>query len=377
MPRRACLRLLEPGRERRGAAADVREPDRDLPLQPLLELADGRRGAASSPSLGTRRSARVSSSRRSTSEPGTAASARSGSSDGGEAASTTQRWSRSHPSLAARPSSQAATRRARACSKKSLIRFFSVSRSIRLDLLERDGGLVGFAARARSTSDVPVAARSPSSSSLATSGGDGRRAAAARGSGPAREDDLAACRRLRARTPAGAAPRRRGRAGRGARLGAQELPRPRGDGRKHGVERLGARQDLPELGQVLELVDAASHLLVESGVLDRAGDERRARDEHLLGLAELRGASVWLEMTPMTFPSLPTIGTETRRLEALLLELGNVLHARVRGSVANPGWLLVLGGPPGRPFPAQRDLPTRCAYGSEAAASTSRSSSTR
>src|SRR6266508_3193870 len=59
------------------------------------------------------------------------------------------------------------------------------------------------------------------------------------------------------------------------------------------VERLSGRNRLGQLSQVLELAYAPPRLLVQTGVLDRAGQERRARDEELdfvLGeLARRRG----------------------------------------------------------------------------------------
>ena len=149
-----------------------------------------------------------------------------------------------------------------------------------LDLLERDRGLVG-RARARSTSDVPVA-RSPSSSSLAR---------AARRRTPSGRCARARARARRGRSR-GAAPALRadGRAQvqhlgggveqvEGARLSAQELPRARGDGRKHGVERLARARISPSSVRCSSSSTRRRISSVEAGVLDRAGDERRARDE--------------------------------------------------------------------------------------------------
>ena len=63
-------------------------------------------------------------------------------------------------------------------------------------------------------------------------------------------------------------------------------------------------------------------------------------------------------MTPMTLPSLPTIGTETSDWKLLLLELRDVLDARVvEQLVADERGLLVLGRPPGETLaPLERDL---------------------
>ena len=66
---------------------------------------------------------------------------------------------------------------------------------------------------------------------------------------------------------------------------AEELARPLGDRGQHIAELLRASEGLCELGQVLELADPLSRLLVEACVLDGAGHERgRGREElDLLG----------------------------------------------------------------------------------------------
>ena len=155
-----------------------------------------------------------------------------------------------------------------------------------LDLLERDRGLVGDGASEVDLATCPSAARSPSSSSFATSGTATEAGAAAAGElGP--ELGEADRRRGRRRRPA----RRRARCSTSragveqvdvARLGAREASaraRRRPEARCR-ASPLG-RGVSPELGEVLELVDAPAHLLVEARVLDRPGDERGARDEHV------------------------------------------------------------------------------------------------
>ena len=66
-----------------------------------------------------------------------------------------------------------------------------------------------------------------------------------------------------------------------ARLGLEQAARAVGDRGKELLERLGSRDRLGELGERLELVDAALHLPVEPGVLDRAGDERGGGDDEV------------------------------------------------------------------------------------------------
>ena len=221
--------LLEAGLEAGGALAGIRDADRDgLPSSawtrrdPLDER--GRAGE------GTRRSARIESSRWSNSDPGVEArSAFSTASSGGRDLDDDVRRSRSQPSRAARPSSVAADVARRAsCSKKSLIRFFSVSRSISSIFLIATA--VWFAAaRARSTSVVPSATSSPSSSSSATSGTATRRSGRS-APAPARarrgRSSRAPPRRREPRPSAGAPPSRR-RAGRRGMRGAERAARVR------------------------------------------------------------------------------------------------------------------------------------------------------
>ena len=247
--------------------------------------------SASAPAGGTRRSARSESSRRSKSEPGaSAASARSSASWAGSAASTTCGASRSQPSRAARPSRSPSARPPASSSKKSLIRFFSVSRSISWIFFIPTAVWLA-TARARSTSAVPSATRRPSSSSPATSGATTRVARLRRASsGPSSARPMEA--RASALGRRGRAPQqllaRRVEQVHVAGGRPEELRGALGDHRQELLERLRARDRLGELRQLLELPDARAHLLVEARVLDRAGDERGARDEEVdLGLREL------------------------------------------------------------------------------------------
>ncbi len=143
-----------------------------------------------------------------------------------------------------------------------------------------------------------------------------------------------------------------------ARAGAQELPRAGSNGREQGIERLRPCQGLAQLGEVLELVDAAPHFFVQTRVLDGARDERGARDQHLdLELRELaRGLGVARDDAD-DVAVLAHDGHGDERLEALLLELGDVLHTGVvEQLVADPGRLLVLRRPPREALaPVERD----------------------
>jgi hypothetical protein len=70
--------------------------------------------------------------------------------------------------------------------------------------------------------------------------------------------------------------------------GAQKVQAPGGDGRQELLQALSPSEGLGKLGEVLELADALPRFLVEPRVLDRPGDERSARCEHLhFGVGEL------------------------------------------------------------------------------------------
>ena len=143
------------------------------------------------------------------------------------------------------------------------------------------------------------------------------------------------------------------------------------------------RDRLGELGERLELADTTAHLAVETGVLDRARDERRGGDEEVdLVRRELARR---LRVRGDDADHVAVLAHDRHaqeRLEALLLELGDVLDARVGEQVVrDEGRLAALDGPPGEPFAALEARPSRrgARTGSDAARSTSRSppSSTR
>ena len=120
--------------------------------------------------LVSRTSARSESSRWSNSEPGAAArSDRASASLHGSATRTTCGWSRSQPRRAARPSRSPRERPPASSSKKSLMRFFSVSCSITCTFLIPTATWLAIA-RPSSTRVLPSATSSPMSSPVATSG---------------------------------------------------------------------------------------------------------------------------------------------------------------------------------------------------------------
>ena len=113
----------------------------------------------------------------------------------------------------------------------------------------------------------------------------------------------------------------------------EQRSRARDHGLQQLLERVRARDRLGELGQLLELGDPPARLLVQPRVLDRAGDERRGRDEEVdLVVRELaRRLGVRRDHADRRRPPRPRIGHREERLEPLLLELGHVL---VRGSAS-------------------------------------------
>ena len=132
------------------------------------------------------------------------------------------------------------------------------------------------------------------------------------------------------------------------RLRAEQDKRPLGNDMSQVVERLGGCDRLSQLGQALEIVHPAAHLLVELCVLDRSREQRRARDEELrLGLGEF-ARRLGVEQDRAERLALPRQNRDRyERLEALLLELGHVLEARVlERTVANERGLAVLERPP-------------------------------
>ena len=286
--------LLEAGGEARGAAADVREADRDRRLEPR----HGSAGAARSKLVlavgghAEERTGRVVAAV----EAASRAAARRerplervGRRRGGE--------DEVAPVEVAAEPGRAALERRRAtsppasCSKKSLIRFFSVSRSISSIFLSATAVWLA-TARARSTSEVPRGGEEAEQLVVRDERhGDRRGAAAAR---ELRAELRQADRRRRAsaaaaRRRAGAAPRRGVEQVEVARLRAQ---RARARARRPPAARSSSVSARASVSASSVRCSSSStrctHLLVEARVLDRPGDERRARDEHLdLVLGEL------------------------------------------------------------------------------------------
>src|SRR4029079_6546963 len=128
---------------------------------------------------------------------------------------------------------------------------------------------------------------------------------------------------------------------------AEELPRPLGDSGEHVAEMLRPGEGLGELGEVLELADALSSLLVEACVLDSAGHERgRGREElDLLGGELARRLCMHRDRADDVAVSSGDRNGE-QRMDLLLLELGDELVARVVDRVLREGRLAVLDCPP-------------------------------
>ncbi len=112
--------------------------------------------------------------------------------------------------------------------------------------------------------------------------------------------------------------------------GAEQVEGTTNGKRTQFVQRLGGGDFLAELGQMLELEHALAHLLVEPGVLDRAGDQRRARREEVrFALRELPRS---LRVKADDADRVPTAAEQRHRherLEPLLLEFWHVVEARV------------------------------------------------
>ena len=129
------------------------------------------------------------------------------------------------------------------------------------------------------------------------------------------------------------------------------------DGLQQLVERTGARDRLGELGELLELCNPDSRLLVERRVLDRTGYERSGRHEKVdLVVGELAGRlGVGGDDAEHVAPTSDDRNGE-KRLELLLLELREVLRPRIgQRVVADERGLAALSRPPREPFPALHD----------------------
>ena len=204
-----------------------------------------------------------------------------------------------------------------------------------LDLLDRHRAWFA-TARARSRAGAfPTRRAAPSSSPPATSDTATREARPPRASsGPSsvRPSVVRGVRRLAATTHAGAAPPHPDRADTDdRRVGAEQ---PAAAARRPRARELSS-VSAPAIASASSVDRSSSRtrgsrLVVEPRILDRPGHERGARDEELdLGSVNSRGATVWSVITPIGSPPLPSTGIADERLELLLLELGNVLDARV------------------------------------------------
>ena len=132
----------------------------------------------------------------------------------------------------------------------------------------------------------------------------------------------------------------------------QERSRAGDDGLQELLERARSRDRLRELGELLELGDPDPRLLVQARVLDRARDERGRCDEEVdLVVRELpRRLGVGGDDADHVARAADD-GEREQRLEALLLELREVLRARVgEGVVADEGRLAALRRPPREPL---------------------------
>ncbi len=112
--------------------------------------------------------------------------------------------------------------------------------------------------------------------------------------------------------------------------GAEQVERAANGKRTQFVQRLGRRDLLAELGQMFELEHALAHLLVESRVLDGAGNECRTRsEERRLGLGEFPG-SLGVETDDADrISGSADQGHRHEGLEPLLLQFRHVVEARV------------------------------------------------
>ena len=301
----------------------------------------------------------------------------------GSATRTTCGRSRSQPRRAARPSSAAPSRRAARSSKKSLIRFFSVSRSSTWIFLiataawfatarrevdarvplgdERAEQLVARDERHRDPRRAPAAAElRPELAQARSSRASPRRRAdrpaqAAAAPRPARADrggtrvapsssTAAATTSVRARRSS-----RRARPPRRARSGARARRRAAASRR-----RAGRSRSRPATSDALETRNSTSASVNSRGASVSSGD----RADRIAAPAEDRHRD--------------------ERLEPLLLELGHVLHARiVERVVADERRLAGARAPTRRAPPRARARSCRRAgaYGGDAARSTSRSPS--
>ena len=130
-------------------------------------------------------------------------------------------------------------------------------------------------------------------------------------------------------------------------LGAEQLPRPPHELRSEHVERLGRGNRLGELGELLELAHALPRLVVELRVLDRTRDERRARDEEVhFRVGELARRDGVESDRADRLAALAVERHRNERLKPLFLELGHVFHTRIVEGVLAYERRLALGERP-------------------------------
>ena len=141
---------------------------------------------------------------------------------------------------------------------------------------------------------------------------------------------------------------------------AQQGSRAVGRRREELLEGVGSRNRLREPGQRLQLDDSRAGALVQPRVLDRAGDERRGRHQKVdLLTGELaRRLAVGGDHTD-DHALLVEERDRHERLEALLLELGEDLDARIgEQALDHDCGGAMLHRPTGQPLSfLHRDLP--------------------
>ena len=171
VPTSACCASAKPSAKAASPLADARHADRDRLAELLVHPTQRARGSAALEGVVEldERAERVLAVVEERSRAPRTRSARASASLHGSATSTTCGWSRSHPSRAARPSRSPRERPPASSSKKSLIRFFSVSCSITCTFLIPTATWLA-TARPSSTRALPSATSRPISSPFATSG---------------------------------------------------------------------------------------------------------------------------------------------------------------------------------------------------------------
>jgi hypothetical protein len=145
-----------------------------------------------------------------------------------------------------------------------------------------------------------------------------------------------------------------------AGLAIQQLAHPGGHDAVEVLVRGDGGDVLAQRGQPGEGPDPPARLLVEAGVLDRVGDEPRRVDQEVEhALVELAWRRRVHDHDADDLARAPGDRHRGHRLEALLLELGDVLHPRIGERVlADERGLPAPRHPPGQPLvEAQLDAP--------------------